>query len=132
MALTIGGLQVSEKTDEKLPGAIRDTSTDHLQFVDPIKTKRVFRFVVKAEDANKAVSAVRRAAEVSGLGVRVIKSDPDGNGRVQVSAQGKDRRAYKERKPITEAQKAERAARRAAKKAAKEREAAKSKAPAKA
>jgi hypothetical protein len=118
MTLQIGALNVEDNPDAKLPGAIRSTSNDHLQFMDPVRTQRVFRFVVRKDDVTKAVSAVRRAADEVGLGVRVIKSDPDGNGRVQISAQGKPRRAYKPRAPLTEQQKQERAAKREARKAA--------------
>jgi hypothetical protein len=118
MTLQIGGLQVEQDEKAKLPGSVRASSNDHLQFIDPVKTRRVFRFVVKADDVAKAKSAVRRAAEVAKMGVRVMDSKPDGNGRVQISAQGKDRREYKPRAPLTDAQKRERAAKREAKKRA--------------
>ena len=112
MALQISKIE-TRPDNENLPGAVRKSSDDWKQFVDAVKSRRVFRFQVAKADEAAAKSAVRRAAAELNMGVRIIsgvRGDVAG-----IQAQGKDRRNYKPRAPLTDAQKAERKARREAK-----------------
>lgn len=100
MALTVSKIDLRPE-GESLPGAIRESSTDHEQFMEAVASRRVFRFQVAEKDLKTAVSAVRKAADVQGMGVRVITAVRDGKAGIQ--AQGKDRRKYTPRKPREQA-----------------------------
>jgi hypothetical protein len=96
MALTVSKIDVLSE-DVTLPGAVRESSTDHIQFMEAVKSRRVFRFQVPEKDLKTAKAAVRKAAEVQGMGVRVMSAVKGNTAGIQ--AQGKDRRKYTPRKP---------------------------------